>query len=258
MENAVDALKMAFGVMVFVLALTISISIFTNARKTSDVILKGQDETEYYEYIASGTYDETTGEWVSIGDTRIVGIETVVPTLYKYYKENYTVVFLDKSGNPLQMYETLTEPTLWSGSDTSTGSIASVVSKYYDGNLENHTGVSSKDKQICAFDLEEETQRHEPWTGSSEIDIKNNLDAFLNGSTFAFPSGDGREYDYEHNSACAGGFIKKYGNSKFIEKIGEYNYDVNSTSQDTESNTYGAYADTIKNKKKRAIVYQLV
>ena len=252
MENAVDALKMASAVIVFVLALTIGIAVFTQARTASDVILQeGQDSTEYYDYIHAGVYDDETGEWISTGETRIVGIETVIPTLYRYYKENYTVVFLEADGTPMELYETITEPTLWSGSDITTNYIAPIVSKYYDGSLETHYGVKSMDLKICSFDLDEETNRHEPWTGNANTDSKKNLDAFLNGGEFAFPSNDGRVYEYK-------GFINEHGDEKFRELMGEYNYDLTSNSEEPETNTHGAYDDTIKNKKKRVIVYQVV
>lgn len=251
MENAVDALKIAFAAIVFVLALTIGIAVFTQARTASDVILQGQDSTEYYEYIHAGIYDDETGQWISTGDTRIVGIETVIPTLYRYYKENYTVVFLEADGTPMELYETMTEPTLWSGSDPSKNTIAPIVSKYYDGVLDVHVGVKSNDLKICSFDLDEETNRHEPWTGNANTDSKKNLDAFINGEEFAFPSNDGRVYKYK-------GFINEHGDKKFREQMGEYNYDLNVGEGEQDTNTHGAYDDTIKNKKKRVIVYQVI
>ena len=250
MENAVDALKMAFAVIVFVMALTIGIAVFTQARTASDVILQSQDSTEYYEYISAGVYDDETGQWISTGDTRIVGLETIIPTLYRYYKENYTVVFLEANGTPMKLYDTLTEPTLWSGSNPITNIISPIVSKYYDGSLETHIGKRSFDTQICSFDLDEETNRHEPWTGNANTDSKKNLDAFLNGGEFTFPSNDGRVYKYD-------GFMKKHSGDKFIELMGEYNYSAISGADEDETETYGAYDETTKNKKKRVIVYQL-
>ena len=242
---------MAFAVFVFIIALTVGITVFTQARQSSEVILTAQDDTRYYEYIPGSIFNEDTGEWESTGDTRIVGLETVIPTLYKYYKENYTVVFLEEDGTPSTLYETQTEPRTWSGSDLRTNSIASIVSKYYDGILDNHIGIQSNDKKICAFDIDDETKRHEPWTGNPDIDVKRNLDAFLNGGEFAFPSTDGRVYEYD-------GFINEHGDEKFRELMGEYNYDLTSNSEEPETNTHGAYDDTIKNKKKRVIVYQVV
>ena len=84
MENAADALHMAASVLIFVLALTISINAFTEARITSRTILDYNDRE--YEY----TYVENNGT-----TERIVGLESVVPSIYKAYKENYKIVFDD-------------------------------------------------------------------------------------------------------------------------------------------------------------------
>ena len=105
MENAVEALKMAFAVMVFVIALSVSMVSFNRAKSTSDMVLYAQDETNYYEYQGA------TGK---AAENRIVGLETIIPTLYKYYKENYTVIFRNSSGGFLSLYDTKTNVDTWS------------------------------------------------------------------------------------------------------------------------------------------------
>lgn len=91
--------------------------------------------------------------------------------------------------------------------------------------------------------MDEETKRHEPWTGSVEY-YKKNLDAFLSGTEFVAPSGNSNlNYKYE-DLVGLGGFIGKYGDKKFIENLGEYEYDVDN-SESTRSN------------KKRIIIYTL-
>ena len=93
MENAAEALKMAFGYMMFVLALTISISSFSQARETIDAIITIKDrETEY-------TYVEAK-------EQKIVGIETIIPTMYKAYKEDFKIVFYKYTDDT----KTTTEP----------------------------------------------------------------------------------------------------------------------------------------------------
>lgn len=86
MENVADALKMAAAVLIFVLALSISINAFGEVRKTSQIILDNRDRE--YDY----TYVEDNGT-----TQRIVGAETMVPSIYKAYKENYKIVFRFKS-----------------------------------------------------------------------------------------------------------------------------------------------------------------
>lgn len=93
MENAVDALKMAAAVLTFVLALGISISSFSQARTTAQILLDYTDreyETQYAEDI--GTTE------------RIVGKETIVPTMYRAYKENYKILFYYSDGTPIELY----------------------------------------------------------------------------------------------------------------------------------------------------------
>lgn len=219
MENAVDALKMAFAVIVFVMALSISINMFSNARETADVVLHSSDITEYMQYqeAAQGT------------ESRIVGLETVIPTLYKYYKENYTVIFKDANGDYMCIYTTkMRNTSLWSSDYTN---------KYYKSN-------SNKFK-ICAFDVDDETKRHEPWTGSRD-EYKKNIDAFLSGEKYIFPSyrntNNAGNHFYQYSFDDTLGFSNKFKNSKFIENMGEYTY--NATNEKDA-------------KKKRVIVYTL-
>ena len=93
MENAADALKMAAAVLVFVLALGISISSFSQARYTAEVLIQYADRDTVTQYA------EDTGL-----RTRIVGKETIVPTIYRAYKENYKIFFYDSGGNPIVLY----------------------------------------------------------------------------------------------------------------------------------------------------------
>ena len=94
MENVVDALKIAFGVMMFVLALTLSISSFSKANSAVTAIVRMNDrETEY-------TYVEP-----SASRTREVGVETIIPTMYRAHYENIEIKFLvNESGAPLNLY----------------------------------------------------------------------------------------------------------------------------------------------------------
>lgn len=234
MENAIDALKMAFAIFVFVMALSISITMFSELNETSKVLISARDITEYYHY---GTSTEKT---------RTVGLESIIPTLYKYYTENYTVLFLsdkDENGDgvpePLQLYDCKTDRSLW-GNGTATG----VIGKYYN----NDKGDNNP---VCVFDLSEETLRDEPWTGSAE-DIKANIDAFLNGTKVNYTiKGVTETYDYSKYST--GGFYKKYSGRKFKEILGEYNYDL-----ETEEESEGIVNSLLKGKKKRVIIYQLL
>ena len=81
MENAGEALQIAAAVLIFVLALSISINAFGEARQSAQIVLDYQDREYDYTYIVGNTTQ------------RKVGIEAIVPAIYKAYKENYKIVF---------------------------------------------------------------------------------------------------------------------------------------------------------------------
>lgn len=226
MENAVDALKIAFALFVLVIALSLAMYMFTQAKETADIVIQKSDVTEFMDYtsLASVTAGTTT---TADGSERIVGLETIIPTLYRYYKENYTVVFLDTDGSPLTLYETQTQPELWSGYGTESG----YINKYYSNNYST---------EVCSFDVNEETSRYEPWVGSNAY-YKLNLDMFLSGGTFVAPSGNGMDYNYA-TLVGRGGFVEQYKESQFIEYLGEYTYE----------------STNLNGQEKRVIIYQLM
>lgn len=90
MENAAEALKMAGAVLLFVLALSVAIVSFGQARETADTILDYRDREVQYidgeEYMDYFYYKST-------GTERTVGLEAVIPTIYRSYIENYKIVF---------------------------------------------------------------------------------------------------------------------------------------------------------------------
>ena len=89
MENAVEGLKMAGAVLIFVIALSIAMFSFSNAREAVDSIVKYSDRETFvlendsrFFYLSDANKKE-----------RIVGLETIIPTIYRAYKENYKIVF---------------------------------------------------------------------------------------------------------------------------------------------------------------------
>lgn len=80
MENAVDALKIAAAVLVFVIAITIAFALLSQAKSTSDIILFSSDKTNYYDYSKDAN-----------PNGRIVGTDVVISSLYRYYKESIVV-----------------------------------------------------------------------------------------------------------------------------------------------------------------------
>ena len=88
-ENIADALKMAGSVLLFVMGLSIAILAFSQARESMDIVLSYSDreslsiegDSRFY-YLSK---DNDT--------SRYVGKETIIPAIYRAYKENYKIVF---------------------------------------------------------------------------------------------------------------------------------------------------------------------
>lgn len=95
MENAVEALEIAAGVLLFVLALTVSISCFSQANRSVTAIVSMRDRD------VEIAFDQIRP---SKGLTRTVGVETIVPTMYTAYYENIEIFFKTSSGDAIPIY----------------------------------------------------------------------------------------------------------------------------------------------------------
>lgn len=130
MENAAEALKMAGTVLIFVLAISIIIFAFGQVRQTSDTILNYKDrETEYIS-------DELNHYYQTPDNVRerTVGLETVIPSIFRAYIEEYKIVF-----------EGLDEP-LFEIKDND----GSYIPKY-TLDIEINTGIGDANKRKRAF-----------------------------------------------------------------------------------------------------------
>ena len=90
MENAVDALKIAFAVLIFVIALSITFSSIAQAKKTSDFILTQMDKTNFYEKMKVDRDELESGG-------RKVNVDTIISNLYKIKKEAFEIKVISGS-----------------------------------------------------------------------------------------------------------------------------------------------------------------
>lgn len=149
MDNAIDALKIAFAVFVFVMALSISMRVFSQAKTVSDEVFYMTDKTNFYEYTSDENYEE---EYYKMPEGRYVSGETIIPTLYRYYKENFNVIIgKDQNGDGLASEEH--NEILW------------------EFNLE---------KEIKAYN---ENYKNAPWLGNANIDTKTRVDVEVSGKS---------------------------------------------------------------------------
>ena len=189
MENISDALKMAGAALLFVIALTVTIMLFSQARETAQIVLYSKDNTNYYQKLSP----------TEIGVTRVVGIETVIPTLYRYRQEGFAIRICDSSGNELQVFDYAIESMI-NGYD---GSQISVVSEENKKIYEKYN-TPGKDVYMAGA----------PWvtgdTNSSKL--LERINSYIYGTPNSF-----EEIDYTQN------YLMKYKEKHFEESYLEYN-----------------------------------
>ena len=88
MENAADALKIAFIIFIFIAAIGIAFTLISQAKSTADVVLYYSDDTNFYEY-SKGNSEKN----------RIVSVSEIIPTLYRYCNESIGVEIKLNDGN---------------------------------------------------------------------------------------------------------------------------------------------------------------
>lgn len=86
MENAVDALKLGAAVLIFVLALSVSVTAFSEARIASSTLLDYRDR-EFWLGSSDYWYSEASNQ------TRTVGKESIIPSIYRAKTEKFKIVF---------------------------------------------------------------------------------------------------------------------------------------------------------------------
>jgi hypothetical protein len=263
MENASEALKMAGAMLIFVMALTITIISFTAARQASDSIVSTYGQlTTFYDY---ELYQNT-------GSYREVNSDEIVANLYSYYQTNNTILFYYlKSGS----YSTSTK-TFAPGSEiarmtlyyTPTSSTVPYTDKQ-QGKLSNlnksflRTKNDSTSREIYGADIQDETiTRNEAWKGTAG-DAKIFIDCLISGknyentnisrsnlnNSYTFYS-DGRltiKFPYVD---VLGKPLNKASDRLFIERDGEYistAKTVDDESETTEEKRKNSWKEVIAN-----------
>lgn len=291
MENAVDALKIAFAVFVFVIALALTVSIVGQARATSDIILTLNDKTNYYEYVDENENNASNKD-------RIVDFETILPTIYRYAKEQYAVTILDTDGTPIVRYDLYTEGFMngWNetikrqqrtGNDSEYKEIEqriSIVDQFIYEQLKNEKPSMSKTpimNQLVTIsggiyrsgklyygkninNTNSENRCVAPWMGNPNTDAISRIQADLGykNITTTVNSSERNKYSYSEGSYERNGVVyqgknlSKLKNRKFVEKFLEIQTSGTTiTEQDDANNEYSL--ETVKGNKKLEIIYIL-
>ena len=211
MENSTKALLMAFSMMMFVIAFTYSMYMINKLLTTSSVLLNSVSTTNYYDNIEVTSDSPTT--------TREVGIETIVPVLYRYYKENYAVRIVEEVEENGKKFERLIQLF-----DTSIESqIANAAN--YKGDTSTKEGKVKLSLKNSIYNREENQAYmfKAPWASNLD-NAKIRVDYFLNGTKGYINNG---LVDYSKKGPAFtkdGGFLANYVEDTFVESFVEYAY----------------------------------
>ena len=233
MENVTEALKMAFGVMVFVIAITLTFSMVSQARQTSDIIFQIEDDSKYFQEGLEGV------TYLSAGQTeREVGWDTVVSTIYRYKVEDYGVTIIDdsKSGSNKIIarfdYDTETKVQNWKSNERRYGddqanpnnTLVNKLNKKVFTKYNELSSLSRSDyyddvfKRIYNSKSSSTGEINMPWLGVDTNALKERLRVDLQKSEETKTYNDGTKYTGLH-------LADQYADKKFKEIV----YVINKT-----------------------------
>lgn len=231
MDNVIDALRMALGMFAFVVALSASMYLFKLVSSTSQVLLYAVDETNYYDNIQ---IDETAGDSLT---RRTVNVETIIPTLYRYYKENFAVQIYNKDGKLVQIFDVNIEGKVRKAASTitsqRTGEQRALISLY---------GVSQSG---TIADKTNPYLFQAPWIGNTNKDIKTRVDLYVNGDCGYI---NNTKVDYRQNN-----LLKNFKDATFTEEFSQYAYKGETISSEDGTETI---TGNIKQETKIVITYR--
>ena len=237
MEDAAKALEMAGAMLILVIALTIAFLLMGRAKATSDAVFLATDRTGMVEYV-----DEDDAP--NSKTTRIVGIETIIPTMYRYNDETMRIVIINNRQQIVLVLDTAIEVELPSKRDGKEPEKVGpypefkVISEIIGQSILNDRDLYRKYVETYRKSTTPEASKYAPWTNTGYINkridmICNNETADINGSKINYTQLD----------------FKSMMNSKFEEKFFTYKLDDKSYSVDGET------IDVVASRIKKVVIY---
>ena len=207
MENAVDALKMAAAILVFVIAIASSFSLFDKARETADSIVTMRDKQAYLtsaeldngilytstEAITEGEEDVVAEKiGVTTNGDRIVSIEDIVSTITRYSTEKYGVNIINE-GKLIARFDSWTESQIKAATADQLTLSYQFFQKHSEDVLDRiktkycpNPTIGNEDNILELYQLEESSSNFKygaPWYVSLK-EIPKRIGADLNGTEY--------------------------------------------------------------------------
>ena len=236
-QNISDAMNILFGIMVFIIAVSLTMYLFTTLSNTSESIFSTIGMAKYTHNLGLNADDneDKIDDAIKKFDNRTVTKSTIIPMLHRYYKENFTVKLYDKNKNLKQVFDLGLEGEVARISGL-TPKAASTLTEYEKA-VKNTFGKIGDSLYLFTA----------PWRGAglkTEKDefTKQRVEMFINGFKSAI---NGIEVDYTDPNK-GGWFSKLPENTKFIETVAKYQ-----ASGDVRINTEEEYRRKLSRRFKR-------
>lgn len=203
MENAVQALKIAGAVLLFILALSLSISSLTQANSAVSAITNMYDNEAQYDYVRPSNQL-----------TRVVGVDAIVPTMYQAYEENIIIYFKNSDNTPLPIYY----KTDANGIVETDDSGQQITVDYVDLSKESFSDMDSAKQHLSMI-----LAGKDKWEKQAQNETEKNML-------------DKKKYGNQFMTEYTNGFYEFLSNHTFVESLGEY-YEGNDGNSQTNSTT---------------------
>lgn len=231
MENLTKALYLSLAVFVFIVAFSLTMYLMNKLHTTAYTLVYRLDKTNYYDSLVLDEVISTNNDTdVNNRTERVVGIDTIIPTLYRYYKESFAVKILDENGTLLQYFDTTAEGDVMRATATleskRTSEQKALLSLY---------GASNRACNMFGA----------PWLGSTNKDAKERIDMYINGLS-GYINNTFVDFSKTYSGLALGTtieankiYLNNFKNRKFKEIFSQYAYEGDTI---TES-TYNAEGD---------------
>lgn len=225
MENVTEGLYISVSVLLFVVAMSLTMLLFSQLTKTAEVVFDDALSPRYYSEI-----EIDRGDPSKRGSKRIVGKNDIITALYRYPIQTVAITILDVDGKEYQVFDKYIESQVRALSSKRASDLKDIDKSFL-------TKYNTANSKLYLFGV--------PWIGSTQSH-RERVDLFVNSENGYV---NGKSVNYTNKG------LKDLKYDKFIETVltykisGEGLYD-DSTGIEVVTSEIGAY--------KTEIIYQAI
>lgn len=194
MDNAIDGLYISASVLIFIIAVSLTMFLFTQLTETAEVVFGSALQSKHHSDIEVNVNFAGTEK----GSKRTVSKNDVIATLYRYPVQTIAVSILDKSGNEYQVFDKYIESQVRNLSARPEADLSAIDKAFLE--KYNKTG-----ENLYLFAA--------PWIGSTRTH-RERVDLFVNSEKGYI---NGKKVDYSSGKGLSG-----LNTDKFIETVLTY------------------------------------